>query len=185
MLPQIPMTPTPPKPAALTAGSVGKTLATHAAAIVLGIGGAIGGPMVLTPNPSSPAPLPIEKKVEAAPKPILVPVAPKVEVSPYEIKIRAAVEVDPHSHAVFIKRLVYLYRGVLRETLAGKSEQAIQASFKVEEKKLDLVDGLPVLRPIIVEEWISRYPANAPTEVIRASNVKFWRETIGILERLP
>src|ERR1019366_6062166 len=148
------------------------------------------------PDPAAlpPAPVPIVKQADPKPPPSLpaptqkpgpVVTAPKLEASPYETKIRAAGEVDPHSHPVFIKRLLYLYRGVLRDTLAGKSEKEIRKAFVIEEKKLDLVNGLPVLRPIIVAEWVARYPANAPADVIRESNVRFWKETISILERLP
>ena len=198
-MPPIPM-PTPGKPSTVAAAkppaSTGKAVMTHAVAAVAGVVMALGAPVVKDNWPIT-MPAPIEKKTEekkAEPAPVVKP-APKVEpvplptikpeLSPYEIKVRAAVEVDPHSHPIFIKRLLYLYRDVLKNTLAGKSELAIRAAFEVEEKKLDLVNGLPILRPIIVDEWNARYPANAPAEVIRESNVRFWKETIAILERLP
>lgn len=182
-------------PAAGTAGpspkpaSGSKLVLSHAIAAVVGAAMGFGAPVVKDNWPSSAQPEIKKAEVADVKKPEIAkdeakkPEA-KVERSPYEVKVRAAYEVDPHGHQVYLKRLLYLYRGVLKDTMDGKTELEIRSLFVVEEKKLDFVGGMPVLRPIIVAEWHARYPANAPVDVRRESNIRFWKDTIGILERL-
>lgn len=159
--------PTPQPAAPAKAGKTGKVLAGTHAAVTAALLAVVGTQTVNKPAPTT---------------------ASASAVAAYEAQlVQLWAQEDATDKAASLKQMIFLLARAERETLEQDDLLPLYRSFRQEEKTLGLVHKLPKLRMAIRTEWGKQVPEVAPavlTEPLRQKLVSFFKETIGILEKL-